>query len=466
MSILSETPLVRLEAVVGAALHVPVLDGTTVRSVNLDNAASTPALRSVQEAVYGVLEWYSSVHRGTGFKSQLCTRLYEQARTVVGHFVGARDGQHTTIFVKNTTEALNKLSRRIPFRPGDVVITTELEHHANDLPWRRVAEVVHARVTSDGALDEGYVAALLRHYAGRVRLLAVSGGSNVTGEIPAIHRLAVLAHAAGAEIAVDAAQLAPHRRIDLGDLSDPAHLDYVAFSGHKLYAPFGSGALVGRADTFAEGAPDLAGGGSVTTVTADDVVWADGPARDEAGTPNITGALALAAAVTTLERIGLHAIAEHEAALTAYALERFGELPGLRLYGDNNPARASERLGVLPIALEGYDHRLVAAILSYEYGVAVRAGSFCAQPYVRRLLDHDDAATVGCGQDGDAQSGKPTGLVRVSFGLYNTFADVDRLVAGLTAIARGTYCGEYGSDGHGGFQPLGWEVEPEAFFSF
>lgn len=457
---LRETPLVRSEDVVGASLRVPLLDGTQARSINLDNAASTPALRPVRDVVNELLDVYSSVHRGTGYKSQLCTRIYEQAREIVGRFVGARAGQHTVIFTKNTTEAINKLARRIPFKPGHVVITSEIEHHANDLPWRRVAQVVYARTDDHGALDEGHVAELLRRYAGRVRLVAVSGGSNVTGTIPAIHRLAVLAHAAGAEIAVDAAQLAPHRAIDLGGLADPAHIDYVAFSGHKLYAPFGGGALVGRADTFAEGAPDLVGGGAVATVTAEDVVWAEGSARDEAGTPNVIGAVSLAAAINVLESIGLDAIAAHEAELTAYALQRLAEVPGLRIYGDSDPAHAAERLGVIPFALEGFDHRLVAAILSHEYGIAVRAGSFCAQPYVRRLIGHEAGAAVGCGQDAPAQTPLPTGLIRASFGLYNTLADVDILVAGLSAVAQGEIRGEYVADGHGGFQPTNsgeWE---------
>ena len=235
----------------------------SARLINLDYAASTPALRVVQQTVNRFLGWYSSVHRGAGFPSQLSTRVYEEAREMVGAFVGARADQHVVIFGPNTTWALNKLARRIPFAPSDVVVSTELEHHANDLPWRQVAHVVYIRIDAQGRLDEDHYAYLLRRFAGRVRLVTVSGASNVTGVIPPIHRLAEQAHAAGAEIAVDCAQLAPHRAIDIGDLADPAHLDYVAFSGHKLYAPFGAGALVGRRDTFAHGVPDTVGGGTV-----------------------------------------------------------------------------------------------------------------------------------------------------------------------------------------------------------
>jgi selenocysteine lyase/cysteine desulfurase len=290
-------------------------------------------------------------------------------------------------------------------------------------------------------------------------LVAVSGASNVTGTIPPVHRLAEQAHAAGAEIAVDCAQLAPHRTIDIGDLDDPAHLDYVAFSGHKLYAPFGSGVLIGRRDTFARGVPDAVGGGTVGRVTDTDVAWADAPARDEAGTPNVVGAVALAAATQALQRIGLDQVAAHEAALTAYALERMQRVPGLCVYGDADSARAHERLGVIPFTLHGVDHRLVAAVLSCEYGIAVRNGAFCAQPYVRHLLG-PDAVDVACGS-----ADQPMGLVRISFGLANTFADVDTLVNALGTIARHTYRGSYALDEHGAYRARGWQPRLADYFS-
>jgi selenocysteine lyase/cysteine desulfurase len=443
---------------VGREVLVPRYDAPAARPINLDHAASTPALHTVAQTVSAYLEWYSSVHRGAGFLSQVSTQVYEEARAIVGGFVGARQGQHVTIFGPNTTWALNKLARRIRFRPGDVVLSTELEHHANDLPWRQVARVVHAHVDARGDLDVAHVAELLDRYAGRVRLLAVSGGSNVTGTLPPIHRLAELAHAAGAEIVVDGAQLAPHRPIDIRDLADPQHIDYIAFSGHKLYAPFGGGALVGRRDTFAAGIPDAVGGGTVRRVTETSAEWADAPARDEAGTPNVVGAVALAAAVRELQRIGMAAIAAHEAALTAYALERLRHVPLLRLYGDTDPARAAERLGVIAFDIAGVDHRLVAGVLSSEYAIAVRCGAFCAHPYVRRLLGAG-ADDPSCGSDAQA------GLVRASFGLATTIDDINTLADALTAVARHTYRGTYALDDDGLFRPYGWRPAPEAAFS-
>ncbi len=296
------------ENIVGIDAHVPLLDGSTRPYVNLDNAASTPALRPVLDKVNAFMTWYSSVHRGSGFKSQIATEAYEAAHTIALRFVGADPATHTAIFGKNSTEALNKVANRFPFQPGDVVLTTLMEHHSNDLPWRRVAHVEHVLPDASGALDEAHLDHLLARYAGRVRLVAVTGASNVTGYINPIHRIAEKAHAAGAQILVDVAQLAPHRAVDVRPLDDPAHLDYVVLSAHKMYAPFGTGAVIGRRDTFLEGDPDMVGGGVVDIVTVDSVKWTGLPDREEAGSPNVVGAVAMAQAMLCLEAIGMDAL--------------------------------------------------------------------------------------------------------------------------------------------------------------
>lgn len=447
----------------------PVLSGKRVPYLNLDNAASTPALKHVQDTVNAFLEIYSSVHRGTGFKSQISTHAYEAAREQMLHFVGAHPREHVCIFGKNTTEAINKLARRFPYTSQkNVVLVSQMEHHSNDLPWRAAAEVVHIGLLPDGRLDENHFDALLNEYAGKIALVAVSGASNVTGYLNPIHRLAQKAHAVGAQILIDCAQLAPHRRIDMLSPDDPAHLDYVAIAAHKMYAPFGSGALIGRKETFTIGEPDLRGGGQVEIVTVDRVVWSQPPEREEAGSPNTVGAIAMAAAAAQLEAIGMETVAAHEAELTAYALQRLVEIPGIHIYGDPNPQTADQRLGVIPINLEGMPHFLVAAILGHEFGIGVRNGCFCAHPYLLHLLGYDENEAERIRQQmitGDRRNAP--GMVRISFGLYNTLSDIDRLMDALHAIRTGRYQGQYVQDTTSGeFHPTNWQIDFDSYFTF
>ena len=454
------------DQIVGHDQLVPLLDGSLVPYVNLDNAASTPALRSVMDAVERLMPHYASVHRGTGYKSRLCTAAYDQAHEIVGQFVGADLRSNTVIFGKNTTEAINKLSFRLPAAPDQVIITSQLEHHSNDLPWRARHRVVHVHATPEGRLDEGHFDELLAAYAGRIALVTVTGASNVSGFIQPIHRLAAKAHAAGARILVDAAQLAPHRQVDMKPDDDPEHLDFVALSAHKMYAPFGTGALVGPRDIFLHSGPEYPGGGTVEVVTLDEVHWAGVPDREEAGSPNVVGAVAMAAAAQSLMAVGMEAIAAHEQTLLAYAIERMQTIPRLHIYGETDPARLHEKVGVIPFNLQGLSHFLVAAILGYEGGIGVRSGCFCAHPYVVHLLQLDEAS-AGQWRDqllGGDRSHMP-GMVRASFGCYNTHEDVDRLVSTLARIAAGDIRGDYRLDKASGEYLPAHFAEPFDFFA-
>ncbi len=452
----------------GLETSVPLLDGTQRQYINLDNAASTPAFRAVKESVDGFLAYYSSVHRGVGFKSQVSTHAYEAAREAVMAFVGADPALDVCIFGKNTTEAINKLASRFPFTAErDVVLVSAMEHHSNDLPWRQAAKVVHLSLTPEGRLDEASFDRALQDYAGRVALVAVTGGSNVSGYINPVYGLAEKAHAAGAQILVDCAQLSPHRKVDMLPHDDPRHLDFVTISAHKLYAPFGTGALVGRRSTFEVGEPEYRGGGQVDIVTLDDVAWSTPPEREEAGSPNVVGAVALAAAVKQLQAVGMEQVAQHEADLTAYALPRLQRIPGLHIYGDSDPARAAERLGVIPLQMAGVPHFLLSAILSYEYGIGVRNGCFCAHPYLLHLLGVEEEAATRVRKSilaGDRR--EVPGLVRVSFGLYNQESEIDELVEALGRIACGEIHGEYEQDtASGDYLPSGWNVDYSSYFS-
>jgi cysteine desulfurase/selenocysteine lyase len=453
---------------IGLEAETPLLDGTRRTYINLDNAASTPPMRAVLEAVNNFLIYYSSVHRGTGFKSQLSTHAYEEARQTLMEFLGANSETHTCIFGKNSTEAINKLARRFPFSPErNVVLTSGMEHHSNDLPWRAATQTIHVSLTSDGYLDEADFDEKLERYASQVALVTITGASNVTGILNQIHDLAKKVHAAGAQIAIDCAQLAPHRQIEMRSLDDPTHLDYVVISAHKMYAPFGSGALVGRRDTFQRGEPDMTGGGTIEIVTLDDVIWAEPPDRDEAGSPNTVGAIALAAAIKQLQAVGMDKVAEHEAKLTAYALEGLNSIPNIHIYGDNNPAYALSRLGVIPFQIEGMSHFLVASILGYEFGIGVRSGCFCAHPYILHLLgiSPQHARAVRQNMLAGDRSDMP-GLIRISFGLYNTREEVDAFLEALSDIIQGKYQGKYSQDiASGEFTPQRRAPDFEEFFS-
>jgi len=454
---------------VGLDVETPLLDGSLHPYIFFDNAASTPSLRAAQSAINNFLPYYSSVHRGTGFKSQLSTHFYEQSRKIVMQFLNANSDEHVCIFGKNTTEAINKLARRFPFTPHrNVVLTSGMEHHSNDLPWRDVANTVHVKLTPEGRLDEEDFSAKLNKFAQRVALVAIAGASNVTGFLNPIHKLAKHAHSVGAHILVDCAQLAPHRAINMRSLEDPGHLDYVTISAHKMYAPFGTGALVGRKDTFDRGEPDMRGGGTVEIVTLDDVIWTKPPERDEAGSPNTVGAIALSAAINQLMAVGMDKVATHEADLTAYTLTCLSGIQGIEIYGDKNPSNSKQHLGVIPINILGISHFKAAAILGHEFGIGVRNGCFCAHPYILHLLGLSPAESNIVRQRmmiGD-KSEMP-GLIRISFGLYNEKDEVDVLIQALSCVIKGEYKGNYIQDkASGEFIPKGWSPDFTQQFSF
>nr|WP_240506373.1 aminotransferase class V-fold PLP-dependent enzyme [Thermoactinospora rubra] len=411
-----------MPAVLGADLEVPVRGGRLVPYANLDYAASAPCLEPVSAAVAAALPAYSSVHRGAGYASQLTTARYEQARHTVRAFVGARPGD-AVIFTRNTTDATNLLARCLP--DGTTVVVFDSEHHASLLPWPHAVRLAPPAFPGEAvrAADE-----TLAEIEGP-KLLVVTAASNVTGELWPIAALAHIAHRHGARILVDAAQLVPHRRLNLTALD----LDYVAFSGHKLYAPFGAGVLVGRRDWLSAGEPYLKGGGAVRSVgsseNGESVEWhEDAEARHEAGTPNVLGAVAVAAACDALSATGWTPLVRAEERLLARLRAGLATIPGVRelsLWGPDHP-----RVGIVSFVVDGYTAREVAEALSAEYGIGVRDGKFCAHPFVRHLLGASDG---GC-EDGTASA------VRASIGLGTTEEHVDRLLAALRDLTSRRSC--------------------------
>jgi selenocysteine lyase/cysteine desulfurase len=383
-------------------------------------------------------------------------------------FVGADPREHVCIFGKNTTEAINKLSRRFPFtEKKNIVLVSSQEHHSNDLPWRKAAKVIHIGLTPSGELDESDFDRLLKEYKDQIALVSVTGASNVTGFINPVHRLAQKTHAIGAMICVDCAQLAPHRKIDMRPLADTEHLDFITISAHKMYAPFGTGALIGRTDIFARGEPDMQGGGEVEIVTDDSVEWSEPPDRDEAGSPNVVGAVALAAAISQLTRIGMEKVAHHEAELTEYILSRLAGWKSIHLFCDSDPARAATRLGVIPMNMDGFSHYLLAAILGYEYGIGVRNGCFCAHPYLLKIMKVKEEESVRVRKEIlNHDKREIPGLVRISFGLYNSTEEIDQLLLALKDIEDHKFRGKYTQElASGAFVPEGWQANFDAYLT-
>jgi selenocysteine lyase/cysteine desulfurase len=411
---------------VGDGDAVPCIDGSERPYVNLDFAASSSALVAVADAVTAFVPSYASVHRGAGFKSRVSTAAYESARARALAFCGVRHTDDVAILCRNTTEAINQLAYRLRFDPDDVVLTTVVEHHANLLPWGRVAQRRYVECGADGTFGvDDVIAGLDRTPA--PRLLTLTGASNVTGWMPAIPAVVDAAHERGIPVFLDAAQLAPHRAI-------PAGVDYVAFSGHKMYAPYGTGVLVGPRATFVDGDPFLAGGGAVDLVDLDEVVWTEPPEREEAGSPNVVGAVALEASLDTLGRIGWDRIGAHEAALAHQLRAGLNAIEGVHLLG---PDVDTETLAIGTFTVEGVPHSLVAARLSAEWGIGVRHGCFCAHPYLIRLLGLSGPEIQTYRDEvlrGDHRS--LPGAVRASCGISSTTADVDALLAAVTVVAQ------------------------------
>lgn len=399
--------------------------------INFDNAATTPPLNSVIDSINKFSPYYSSVHRGGGLKSEISSTIYENARKEVLNFLNGDESFHTVIFLKNTTECINKLANRLKDQmENKIVLITYMEHHSNMLPWREKFKTDYIEVDSVGRLCLEDLEFKLQLYGGNVGLVCLAGASNVTGYINDIHKAADLCHKYGAKILVDGAQMIPHMAFDMKILDDSQHIDFVAFSAHKMYAPFGIGALVAPKELFSQGHSEIVGGGTVKFVSKDDVIWEDPPAKEEAGTPNLMGVLALTEAIRTMQTIGMNLIEDHERGLIAYALYHLRKIPKITLYDDFN---IDDKVSIISFNLEEYHHLKLAEILNHEEGISVRNGCFCAQPYVQRLLKINKEEMMKYRELGKDQQ---PGMVRLSFGFYNDYYEIDRLLDALNRLAK------------------------------
>ncbi|MCP3817415.1 aminotransferase class V-fold PLP-dependent enzyme [Streptomyces sp. A3M-1-3] len=429
--------------VLGRDVTVPLVTGGEVTYAALDYAASAPALQRVWDDVAAYAPYYGSVHRGAGYLSQLSTDLFENSRATVAEFLGCRPGDQV-VFTRSTTDSLSLLAAALP--AGCQVFVFETEHHASLLPWRspslrpggppsrfaRQVTYLNAPRTPAQAVETLERALADRDPHGPA-LVCVTGASNVTGELWPVRELAAAAHAHGARIVLDAAQLAPHHPVDIAELD----VDWAAFSGHKLYAPFGSGVLAGRADWLRDAEPYLAGGGASRKVArrADggvDVEWHTTAARHEAGSPNVIGVYAIASACKALTEAGFDSLVAREQQLVARVREGLAEVPEVRvlsLFGDDAP-----RVGVISFVVDGWNSSHLAAALSAEYGIGVRDGLFCAHPLVRTLLGSEPQEPGECGAPEAAPGERSLNAIRVSFGAGTPDEHVERFVGAVKEL--------------------------------
>lgn len=432
-------------AVLGRDVEVPLADGSKVGYAALDYAASAPALQRVWDEVAAYAPYYGSVHRGAGYLSQLSTDLYEQSRATVADFLDLREDDQV-VFTRATTDSLNLLASALP--AGTQVFAFETEHHASLLPWPQAGlPVTYLRAPRTPALAVAALEEALAAAPEGPKLFCVTGASNVTGEIWPVRELAATARRHGARTVLDAAQLAPHHPVSVRELD----VDWIAFSGHKLYAPFGAGVLAGRADWLDAAEPYLAGGGASRTVAREAdgsvaVQWHRGPARHEAGSPNVIGAYAIASACRALREAGFDRLVARERQLVARLRAGLAEIPEVRvlsLFGED-----AERVGVLSFVVRGWNSSHFSAALSAEYGIGVRDGLFCAHPLVRTLLGGEDEAPSECGAPEPSLPGERSlNAIRVSFGVGTPDEHVARFLHAVRELVTGGAAWNYRTEG-------------------
>lgn len=402
------------ELVADTSTIIPTKNGS-LDSINFDNAGTTPPFNSVLAELKKYSPWYKYIS-DKSIKAALLSELYEEGRTTIKNFVGADQEKDTVIYTKNTTEAINILSNVMCTQneaDKPVVITTYMEHMSDYLPWKFRCDTALVDVLPDGRLSMQDMEEKLKQYEGRAKLVAVAGAANVTGYINPIHKIARLAHQYGAQILVDSAQLVQHRTMVM-NTEDPAErLDYVAFSAHKTYAPFFTGALVGNKQVLDNGQPLCYGAGMTKFVSDREIIMKESPQRYEGGSNNILGVIALITAFQTMSRVGLNSIRNHESRLLWYANYQLKKNDNVILYGDTN--YLEDRVPIVAFNVKGKNHEEVAEYLYNDYGIIVKNGYCGADLYVKKLIE-----------------GTPyDGIIRVSMALYNQQFEIDRFITAL-----------------------------------
>ena len=407
------------DCVVGLDTPVELEDGTEVPAINFDNAATTPALQPVMDEVNEKLTMYGSIGRGFAQKSNYSTDLYNATRKKVLNFVGADEENYTCFYVNNTTDGLNKLASALVESKDTLILATRMEHHANDLSWRERCKVIYAEVDEQGRVKYDDIEKLLKK--NKVDYVTVTAASNVTGYVTDVHRVAKMAHQYGAKIIVDGAQIVSHRSFSMLGETEDENIDFFVFSAHKMYSPYGGGAVVGLTSVLNEHMPEFYGGGIVKIVSDSEQSYKDAPARYEAGSPNYPGVVGMGKAIDILEEVGFENVEEHEQKLIRKFMDGLLKYDTAIIYGDHE--NISDRVGVISFNFSDVNSHILAEQLSKIGGVATRRGAFCAHPYVWRLLGVDSNEVINEFESCDDIH--TPGMIRASFGIYNTEEEVD-----------------------------------------
>ncbi len=417
---------------IGIDTKVKTLNGKNIRAINFDNSATTPPFKKVIYNIVKLSEYYGSIGRGAGQKAEFTTHIYHEAKNYLLDFFNVRNKEnYTVISVANTTDGINRLSRILSKDKSDVILLSRMEHHSNDLPWRKHFTVDYVDVDEKGRLLINEFEEKLVRYNGRVKYISVTGASNVTGYLNEIHKIAKIAHKYNSKIIVDGAQLVPHKRINMSGNNSDEIIDFLIFSGHKLYAPFGGGIIIGPKDEFNMHDTDNEGGGTVNIVMDNWIKYLDTPAKNEAGTPNYFGIVSIVEALRILDNIGFDNIHNNEIKLRNKLFDGLKLIPKIINYGDMD--NYEDRLGIGVFNIKSVYHQEVAEELAKIYGILVRQGWFCAHPYCRRLMNLSEKEATNFIYDNNE---KMPGMVRVSFGIYNNEKEVDYLLNALEKISK------------------------------
>lgn len=432
--------MISFPKVVGTDDHIKLKNRKDTKVILLNNAATTPPFESTLKAVNEYLQTYGALHRGAGPHANLTFQKADEAIKTLRKFLDVTDDQ-ALLFTSNTSSAINLFIRMLRLKENDVIIKSVIEHTSNNLPWsfNSDAKTVYVNAFDDGSLDYEDLEKKVLENAANLKLIAITGASNLTGYIPNIERISKLAHKNNALLFIDAAQLAPHRPISMKN----QNIDALAFSAHKVYAPFGLGILA-LPKKILETKPVDPGGGSIDMVSEKHVVWASPESRHQTGTWNVTGIIAAAASCKIIMDTGWDKIIEHEKELVHYAAEQLQTVPDITLYVPAEKYLTEDRIGTFTFNLKGYHHALLSAILENEYGIETRAGTICNHRLVRRWFNIDDIKQKEIEEKiegGDKLASY--GIVRASLAIHNTKEDIDALISALKSIAANKHTLKY-----------------------